>query len=91
MLILAPTFTSDTMSLKYLSTALASLLLLQQSAEAELLRTYFGTSRSAGIYTGVFDTDSGELSPITLAAETNAPGFLAIHPNHRFLYATNAD
>lgn len=90
MLILAPTFTSDTMSLKYLSTALASLLLLQQSAEAELLRTYFGTSRSAGIYTGVFDTDSGELSPITLAAETNAPGFLAIHPNHRFLYATNA-
>jgi 6-phosphogluconolactonase len=50
--------------------------------------TYTGT-QSRGIYVGRLDEMTGEISRLTLAAETQNPSFLAIHPNHRFLYATN--
>ena len=39
-----------------------------------------------GIYRAKFDADSGKLSKIELAAEIRSPGFLAKHPNGRFLY-----
>jgi 6-phosphogluconolactonase len=35
------------------------------------------------------DPGSGQLTPAGLAAETVNPSFLAISPNHRFLYAVN--
>jgi 6-phosphogluconolactonase len=55
---------------------------------------YIGTytedgSTSKGIYAYRFDARSSNLTPIGLAAETTNPSFLAIHPNHRFLYAVN--
>jgi 6-phosphogluconolactonase len=55
---------------------------------------YVGTytqegSKSKGIYSYRFDADSGQVTPIGLAAETINPSFLAVHPNHRFLYAVN--
>ena len=55
---------------------------------------YVGTyteqgSKSKGIYAYRFDATSFELSPIGLVAETTNPSFLAVHPNHRFLYAVN--
>ncbi len=55
---------------------------------------YVGTyteegSKSKGIYAYRFDADTSELSPIGLVAETTNPSFLAVHPNHRFLYAVN--
>jgi len=55
---------------------------------------YIGTytlegSDSKGIYAYRFDSDTGRLTSIGLAAETTNPSFLAIHPNHRFLYAVN--
>jgi 6-phosphogluconolactonase len=46
-------------------------------------------STSKGIYAYRFDSDTSELTPIGLAAETANPSFLAVHPNHRFLYAVN--
>jgi 6-phosphogluconolactonase len=46
-------------------------------------------SPSKGIYAYRFNSDTGELVPIGLAAETTNPSFLAVHPNHRFLYAVN--
>src|SRR5271170_5263472 len=46
-------------------------------------------STSKGIYAYRFDSDSGELTSIGVAAETTNPSFLAVHPNHRFLYAVN--
>jgi len=46
-------------------------------------------STSKGIYAYGFDRDTGELTPLGLAAETTNPSFLAVHPNHRFLYAVN--
>jgi 6-phosphogluconolactonase len=55
---------------------------------------YVGTyteegSKSKGIYAYRFDSDTAELTTIGMAAETTNPSFLAVHPNHRFLYAVN--
>jgi 6-phosphogluconolactonase len=48
--------------------------------------TYTGKN-SKGIYVFRFDASTGKLTPIGLAAESTNPSFLAIHPNHKFLYA----
>ncbi len=59
------------------------------SAET-IFSVYIGTytgSKSKGIYSARFDSDTGKLSAIELAAETKNPTFLAIHPNGHFLYA----
>jgi 6-phosphogluconolactonase len=55
---------------------------------------YVGTytaegSTSKGIYAYRFDSSSGAVTPIGLAAQTTNPSFLAVNPNHRFLYAVN--
>ncbi len=54
------------------------------------MRVYFGTytrGESGGIYASRFDSQTGELTPAELVAETVNPSFLAIHPGKRFLYA----
>ncbi len=48
--------------------------------------TYTGAG-SQGIYVARFDPCSGKLGQPELAAETKNPGFLAVHPNRRCLYA----
>lgn len=51
---------------------------------------YIGTGTqqtSRGIYVAEFDTDSGRIGPLALAAETRNPGFLALHPAGPFLYS----
>jgi len=53
---------------------------------------YFGTytgPKSKGIYLSRLDLASGKLSAPILAAETEQPSFLALHPNRQFLYAVN--
>ncbi|MGD1021211.1 MAG: lactonase family protein [Candidatus Sulfotelmatobacter sp.] len=55
---------------------------------------YVGTytqegSTSKGIYGYRFDPDGAKLTPVGLAAQTINPSFLAVHPNHKFLYAVN--
>jgi 6-phosphogluconolactonase len=45
--------------------------------------------KSKGIYRFAFDPATGELTDGELASEAVNPSFLAIHPNHRFLYAVN--
>ena len=50
--------------------------------------TYTGKG-SKGIYLTKFNSDSGRIAEFELAAETESPSFLAIHPNRRFLYAVN--
>ena len=44
---------------------------------------------SKGIYAYRFRPATGRVTPIGLVAETENPSFLALHPNHRFLYAVN--
>jgi 6-phosphogluconolactonase len=50
--------------------------------------TYTGKG-SQGIYAASFNSDTGKLSDFRLAAETESPSFLALHPNGKFLYAVN--
>jgi 6-phosphogluconolactonase len=44
---------------------------------------------SKGIYAFRFQSESGELTPLGLVAETENPTFLALSANHQFLYAVN--
>lgn len=76
------------------SHGLATLILLAAissfAAPKEFL-VYFGTfgkTGSKGIYVSRLDLTSGKLSEPELAGETSNAGFLAIHPNRKFLYAT---
>jgi 6-phosphogluconolactonase len=54
---------------------------------------YAGTSTnrgaSRGIYLFRYDSTNGKTEPLGLAAESPSPSFLAVHPNHRFLYSVN--
>jgi 6-phosphogluconolactonase len=55
---------------------------------------YVGTytedgSKSKGIYAYRFDTETAQITPLGLVAETTNPSFVALHPNGRFLYAVN--
>jgi 6-phosphogluconolactonase len=49
--------------------------------------TYTNGGASKGIYLTQLDLASGQLEPAIVAAEIANPGFLAIHPRQRFLYA----
>lgn len=62
------------------------------AARGHDLLVYAGTytqGESKGIYRFHLDTKTGALSGLELAAETPNPSFLALHPNHHFLYAAN--
>ena len=51
---------------------------------------YFGTytgKKSQGIYVSRLNLATGALSQPELAVETKSPSFLAIHPNHKYLFA----
>ena len=53
---------------------------------------YVGTAiytgqNSKAIYACRFNTQTGRLTSLELAAESNNPGFVFVHPNRRFLYA----
>jgi 6-phosphogluconolactonase len=61
------------------------------SSKGEFL-VYIGTytrQDSKGIYAYRFQPATGKLTSIGLAAQTENPSFLALDPNHRFLYAVN--
>ena len=51
--------------------------------------TYTRGAKSKGIYIYRMDLASGVLTAIGAAEGTENPSFLAIHPDHRFLYAAN--
>ena len=53
--------------------------------------TYTDKSDSQGIYVGTLDTVTGHLSTLKLAATAQDPNFLAISPDHQFLFAALKD
>ena len=65
-------------------------LLTVQQAMADEIDVWIGTSAD-GIYFATLDTDKGKLSKPILAASVKRPGFLALHPNGKTLYATVAE
>src|SRR5579863_3557278 len=93
--------TTSTQRVLVAKTLLLTLLILVMSSVAaaspaskEKYFVYVGTytaegSSSKGIYAYRYDPSASTLTPIGLVAETTNPSFLAIHPNHRFLYAVN--
>jgi len=65
----------------------------ENSTRSDLL-VYVGTARYTGgvskeILAFRFNTKTAELSSVGVAGEADNPGFLAIHPNQRYLYAVN--
>ena len=61
------------------------------SAQSNLvyIGTYTQLNKSQGIYVLHLDPATGALSEPQLAGKTISPSFLALHPNHRYLYAVN--
>jgi 6-phosphogluconolactonase len=64
----------------------------QRADSSRLL--YVGTytnnaAASKGIYAWRFNADTGAVTSLGLAAETDSPSWLVVHPNKRFLYAAN--
>ena len=51
--------------------------------------TYTTKTDSKGIYSFRFDTTTGQLTPMGLAAQTQDPSFLTISGNEKYLYAVN--
>lgn len=76
--------------MKILRVLLLGALLLGAARATDDHLVYFGcytSGKSKGIYVSRFDSATGKLAAPELAAATTNPSFLAIHPNHRFLYA----
>src|SRR3984893_14141583 len=51
--------------------------------------TYTSKTDSKGIYSFHFDSSSGQLSAMAVAATTPDPSFLTVAPNGKYLYAVN--
>ena len=76
-----------------LAHAMRSAALTGQGAGSERL-LYVGTytnnaAGSKGIYAWRFNAATGTVTSLGLAAETDSPSWVAVHPNKRFLYAAN--
>lgn len=66
--------------------ALAAAAALQAASPAYL--TYVGNFGTA-VPAFRFDTGTGKLTPLNVAADTPSPSWVTIHPNGKFLYAVN--
>src|ERR1700704_2588838 len=51
--------------------------------------TYTNKTTSKGIYVYSFDPGTGKLTSLGVAAESEDPSFLAVHPSGKYLYAVN--
>lgn len=83
-------FSGGMKRLRPLLVVLIALTLLPVVGSAREYLVYFGTytgAKSKGIYVSRFDSATGKLEASQLAAETQSPSFLALHPKGRFLYA----
>lgn len=63
-----------------------------ETASGQQYLAYFGTytkgdDAGKGIYAYRFDSGSGKMTEIGVAAEVTNPSFIAIHPNNKYLYA----
>lgn len=78
--------------MKSLLVALSAAFAAPALSAAEHYFVYFGTNTNArngskGIYAARFNAASGELTKPELAAEAGNPGFLAVHPSRKYLFA----
>ena len=70
--------------------ALLSLIHVGIMAQSANYTLYVGTytrKTSEGIYIYQFNTKTGDVTPLSIAKRIDNPSFLAISPDHRFLYS----
>ena len=77
------------LALALLTTLTASAAFAQKGKYLFFVGTYTEGTKSKGIYAYRYDADSGQITPVGLAAETTNPSWLTLHPSGRFLYAVN--
>jgi 6-phosphogluconolactonase len=68
------------------------LLLFSAMSNAQDWIVFIGTythGASRGIYSARYESSTGKLTPIGVAAPSVSPSFLAVHPNGKWLYAVN--
>src|SRR6266404_1634474 len=73
----------------FLSSAAAAPKRSQNKPYLVFVGTYTNKTASKGIYAYRFDPGIGKLTSLGLAAETEDPSFLAVHPSGKYLYAVN--
>ncbi len=71
----------------FLSSAAAAPKRSQNKPYLVFVGTYTNKTASKGIYAYRFDPGIGKLTSLGLAAETEDPSFLAVHPSGKYLYA----
>jgi 6-phosphogluconolactonase len=72
-----------------LSSAAAAPKRSQNKPYLVFVGTYTNKTASKGIYAYRFDPGIGKLTSLGLAAESEDPSFLAVHPSGKYLYAVN--
>src|SRR5258708_1005162 len=81
-----------TMNRRLLILTLTMAPLASAAGKAGKYFVYVGTytgPQSKGIYSYRFDSTSGELEPMGVAAEVINPSWVTIHPNRKYLYAVS--
>ena len=80
---------------RLVATLIASFLLMGSVASPVFAQRYsvftgtLGGEGSEGIYVFEFDSDTGEIADLRVAARGSRPGFLALHPSRPILYAVD--
>ncbi len=75
------------------ASVLAASLISNAAPSSDTLRVYFGTQAKGdqrGIYMALFNTKTGQLDKAVRASDSTRPGFIAIHPDGKHIYATEA-
>jgi len=75
--------------LLFFSSAQTSRKAAAKSQYLAYVGTYTTKTSSKGIYAFHFDTATGQLSAIGVAAETPDPSWVAVHPSGKYAYAAN--
>lgn len=87
------TFLATAACTPFLAHAMSAAASAGQGASGDRL-LYVGTytnnaAGSKGIYAWRFNAGTGQVTSLGVAAETDSPSWVAVHPNKRFLYAAN--
>jgi 6-phosphogluconolactonase len=61
------------------------------AAEPVVFASAFATGEKAGIHAFVFDTQKGQLKPLSRSTGVQNPFFIALSPDKKFLYAIDAE
>lgn len=80
------------LSVKLFFFLLASFIFLSCITDKDKYLVFIGTytdKGSEGIYSFNFNQTTGDIGSVELAAVTDNPSFIAIHPNKNFIYAVN--